>query len=96
MISFFNLICRSHGLSYSKFTLSNLQLPEANVLGGEFKLGVSLSQKHWAHYWLGSHPGLHLSTRDFSAVSSVVTTQKICQGTQPDPGEQGTSYSGIG
>ena len=39
----FILICRSHGLSYSKFTLSNLQLPEAVVSGGEFKLGVSLT-----------------------------------------------------
>jgi beta-glucosidase len=37
------LICRSHGLSYSKFTLSNLQLSEAVVSGGEFRLGVSLT-----------------------------------------------------
>jgi beta-glucosidase len=37
------LICRSHGLSYTKFTLSNLQLSEVVVLGGEFRLAVSLT-----------------------------------------------------
>jgi beta-glucosidase len=43
MIYFF-LNCRSHGLSYSKFTLSNLQLSEAVVSGGgEFRLGVFLT-----------------------------------------------------
>ena len=39
--SFFN-ICRSHGLSYTKFALSDLQLSEAVVSNGEFRLGVSL------------------------------------------------------
>ena len=34
---------RSHGLSYTKFTLSNLQLSEAVVSGGDFRLGVSLT-----------------------------------------------------
>ena len=33
----------SHGLSYSKFTLSNLQLSEVIISGGEFSLGVSLT-----------------------------------------------------
>jgi beta-glucosidase len=37
------LIYRSHGLSYSKFTLSNLQLSEVVVLGGAFKMAVSLT-----------------------------------------------------
>jgi beta-glucosidase len=37
------LICCSHGLSYSKFTLSNLQLSEAVVSGGDFRLEVSLT-----------------------------------------------------
>ena len=36
-------ICRSHGLSYSKFSLSNLQLSEAVVSGGDFRLVVSLT-----------------------------------------------------
>ena len=34
-------ICCSHGLSYSKFTLSSLQLSEAVVSGGEFRLAQS-------------------------------------------------------
>ena len=42
LLIFFLKIC-SHGLSYSKFTLSNLQLSEAVVSGGEFRLGVSLT-----------------------------------------------------
>ena len=37
------LNCRSHGLSYSKFALSNLQLSEAVVSDGEFRLAVSLT-----------------------------------------------------
>ena len=37
------MLC-SHGLSYSKFSLSNLQLSEADVVsGGEFRLTVSLT-----------------------------------------------------
>ena len=36
-------ICCSHGLSYSKFTLSNLQLSEAVISDGEFRLAVSLT-----------------------------------------------------
>ena len=38
----FQYFC-SHGLSYSKFTLSNLQLSEAVISDGEFRLGVSLT-----------------------------------------------------
>ena len=34
-------ICCSHGLSYSKSTLSNLQLSEAVVSGGKFRLAQS-------------------------------------------------------
>jgi beta-glucosidase len=33
----------SHGLSYTKFSLSNLQLSEAVISGGEFRLAVSLT-----------------------------------------------------
>ena len=33
----------SHGLSYTKFTLSNLQLSEVVVTGDEFRLNISLS-----------------------------------------------------
>ena len=37
------MLC-SHGLSYSKFSLSNLQLSEVDVVsGGEFRLTVSLT-----------------------------------------------------
>ena len=36
-------ICCSHGLSYTNFTLSNLQLSEAVVSDGEFRLAVSLT-----------------------------------------------------
>ena len=41
---FFKLICRhSHGLSYTKFALSNLRLSEVDVSNGEFKLVVSVT-----------------------------------------------------
>ena len=36
-------ICCSHGLSYSKFTLSNLQLSETFVSDGDFRLTVSFT-----------------------------------------------------
>ena len=39
----FDFFFRSHGLSYTKFTLSNLQLSEAVVSGGDFRLGISIT-----------------------------------------------------
>ena len=42
-------ICCSHGLSYSKFTLSSLQLSEAVVSDGEFRLAVSLTVENIGH-----------------------------------------------
>ena len=35
--------CCSYGLSYTKFTLSTLQLSEAVLSGGDFRLAVSLT-----------------------------------------------------
>ena len=47
----------------------------------------SYSRKHWASNRLRSRPSVHISTSNFRANSSTVTTQRICQGTGPGSGE---------
>ena len=60
------------------FTLSNFQLSEAVVSGGEFRLAVSLAVENIGRvYWLQGHPGVHFSTCNFRVDSPAVATQRI-------------------
>jgi beta-glucosidase len=78
------LIYRSHGLSYSKFTLSYLQLSEIIVLGGDFRLAVSLTVENMGLVTGSEVIQVYIS---LPATSSAVATQRICQGTRSNSGD---------
>jgi beta-glucosidase len=58
----------SHGLSYTKFTLSNLQLSEAVITDGEFTLRVSLTVEN-----IGSVTGSEI----VQVYTSLAATSKL-------------------